>query len=538
MPNYKETIREILGEIPLTAEFYNQLKKTSQPATRYSLKNIQERLPQMLQDVEDNKKTIDEPKKIFVFTSLHYWIEHAATVALYFAAQGHDVTFGYLPYSDWQKSVNKFDLRRQELYTKKVLADAEKYIKPVSFLPLHPSFKKLPDEITKIIEDVSAYDTQYTLQVEDFDKNSELYKMRVTANEYFARMVYPWLLANKPEYIVVPNGTIQEMGVLYRIAKWMNIPVATYEFGEQRRHFWVAQNREVMRQETDDLWAARKEIPMTDEEFEKIRNMVSARQRSDLWGNFTRRWQGTDKVGSKQIHEALNLDDRPLVFLATNVLGDSLTLGRQTFSKNMAEWIERTVQYFAERKDAQLVIRVHPGEVLTHGQSMVDVVNKLMPILPSHIHLVKPTDKINSYDLVDIATVGLVYTTTMGLEMPMSGVPVIVAGQTHYRGRGFTMDPDSWVSYYRMLGSVLDDPKSAMLSEDQVKLAWQYAYTFFFEYARPFPWHLVKMWEDYEKRPMSYVLSEQGQAEFAKSFEYLIGTPLDWKEIFAEKGKK
>ncbi len=538
MPNYKETIREILGEIPLTAEFYNQLKKTSKPATRYSLKNIQERLPQMLRDVEENKKIIAEPKKIFVFASLHYWIEHAATVALYFAAQGHDVTFGYLPYSDWQKSVNKFDLRRQELYTKKVLADAEKYIKPVSFLPLHPSFKKLPEEITKIIEDVSAYDTQYTLQVEDFDKNSELYKMRVTTNEYFARMVYPWLLKNKPEYIVVPNGTIQEMGVLYRIAKWMNIPVATYEFGEQRRHFWVAQNREVMRQETDDLWAARKEIPMTDEEFEKIRNMVSARQRSDLWGNFTRRWQGTEKVGSKQIHEALNLDDRPLVFLATNVLGDSLTLGRQTFSKNMAEWIERTVQYFAERKDAQLVIRVHPGEVLTHGQSMVDVVNKLMPILPSHIHLVKPTDKINSYDLVDIATVGLVYTTTMGLEMPMSGVPVIVAGQTHYRGRGFTMDPDSWVSYYRMLGSVLDDPKSAMLSEDQVKLAWQYAYTFFFEYARPFPWHLVKMWEDYEKRPMSYVLSEQGQAEFAKSFEYLIGTPLDWKEIFAEKGKK
>lgn len=538
MPNYKETIREILGEIPLTAEFYNQLKKTSQPATRYSLKNIQERLPQMLQDVENNKKTLDEPKKVFIFASLHYWIEHAATVALYFAAQGHDVTFGYLPYSDWQKAVNKFDLRRQELYTKKVLADAEKYIKLVSFLPLHPSFKKLPDEITKIIEEVSAYDTQYTLQVEDFDKNSDLYKMRMNSNEYFARMVYPWLVANKPDYVIVPNGTIQEMGVLYRIAKWMEIPVATYEFGEQRRHFWIAQNREVMRQETDDLWAARKEIPMTDDEFEKIRNMVSARQRSDLWGNFTRRWQGTEKVGSEHIREALNLDDRPLVFLATNVLGDSLTLGRQTFSKNMAEWIERTVQYFAERKDAQLVIRVHPGEVLTHGQSMVDVVNKLMPILPPHIHLVKPTDKINSYDLVDIATVGLVYTTTMGLEMPMSGVPVIVAGQTHYRGRGFTMDPDSWVSYYRMLGSVLDDPKSAMLSEDQVKLAWQYAYAFFFEYARPFPWHLVKMWEDYEKRPMSYVLGEQGQAEFAKSFEYLIGTPLDWKEILAEKGKK
>ena len=120
----------------------------------------------------------------------------------------------------------------------------------------------------------------------------------------------------------------------------------------------------------------------------------------------------------------------------------------------------------------------------------------------------------------------------------MSGVPVIVAGETHYRGRGFTMDPDSWVSYYKMIGNILDNPGSAALTETQVKLAWQYAYSFFFEYARPFPWHLVKMWDDYEKRPMSYVLSEQGQAEFARTFDYMIGKPLDWNEIFSEKGLK
>ena len=538
MANYKDTIRNILGEIPLTAEFYYELKKKNQPFTRYSLKNIQANLPQMLKDIDAGKKHCSEPKKVFVFASLHYWIEHAATVALYFSAMGHNVTFGYLPYSDWQKPVNKFDLRRQDIYTKKVFEAAGKYMNIVSFLPLHPSYKKLPDEIIEIVEEVSAYDTQYTLQVEDFSTDDPLYKMRLNANEYFARMVYNWLLENTPDYVIVPNGTIQEMGVLYRIAKWMKIPVTTYEFGEQRKRIWIAQNREVMRQETDDLWEARKNLTLDEEDFEKMRNMLSARQRADLWGNFTRRWQGTDKVGSEKIRSDLHLDDRPIVFLATNVLGDSLTLGRQTFSKNMAEWIERTVQYFAERKDAQLIIRVHPGETLTHGQSMVDVVNRLMPMLPSHIHLIKPADKINSYDLVDIATVGLVYTTTMGLEMPMSGVPVIVSGKTHYRGRGFTMDPDSWVSYYRMIGNILDNPSSAALTEEQVKLAWQYAYAFFFEYARPFPWHLVKMWDDYAKRPMSYVLSEQGQEEFSRSFEYMIGKPMDWNEILSQKGQK
>ena len=47
------------------------------------------------------------------------------------------------------------------------------------------------------------------------------------------------------------------------------------------------------------------------------------------------------------------------------------------------------------------------------------------------------------HDLVETAGLGLVYTTTVGLEMAMSGVPVIVIGQTHYRGKGFSLDPDS-----------------------------------------------------------------------------------------------
>ena len=181
MPGYKEMIRNILGEIPLTAEFYYELKKKNQPFTRYSLKNIQANLDGMLKDIDAGKRTCEEPKKILVFASLHYWIEHAVSVALYFGAMGHKVTFGYLPYCDWQKPVNKFDLRRQDIYTKKVLAGAEKYIDIVSFLPLHPSYKKLPDEIMDIIREVSAYDTQYTLQVEDFSENDPLYQMRLTA---------------------------------------------------------------------------------------------------------------------------------------------------------------------------------------------------------------------------------------------------------------------------------------------------------------------------------------------------------------------
>jgi capsule polysaccharide export protein KpsC/LpsZ len=227
-----------------------------------------------------------------------------------------------------------------------------------------------------------------------------------------------------------------------------------------------------------------------------------------------------------------------VVLLATNVLGDSLTLGRQVFSQSMAEWISRTVQYFSGSPEVQFVIRVHPGEVLTHGLSMVDVVKQVLPRLPENIRLIEPKDKVNTYDLVEVADLGLVYTTTVGLEMAMCGVPVIVSGQTHYRGRGFTHDPESWAAYIKLLGQILAKPSAHRLTRTQVESAWEYAYRFFFEYPRPFPWHLVRVWEDYKARPLSMVLGPEGQAQYGDTFKYLVGEPIDWQGILQVNGKK
>jgi capsule polysaccharide export protein KpsC/LpsZ len=256
-----------------------------------------------------------------------------------------------------------------------------------------------------------------------------------------------------------------------------------------------------------------------------------------LWQNFARLWQDTPAEGGEKARLNLGLDQRPVVLLATNVLGDSLTLGRQVFSQSMAEWIARTVQYFAGRPDVQFVIRVHPGEVLTHGVSMVDVVREVLPRLPEHIRLITPKDKMNTYDLMEVADLGLVYTTTVGLEMAMCGVPVITSGQTHYRGRGFTYDPDSWVSYFKMLGQILAKPSDFRLSRPQVESAWEYAYRFFFEYPRPFPWHLVRVWDDYKARPLASVLGPEGKDQYGETFRYLVGDPIDWHSIL-EAGQK
>lgn len=528
----KENIKNLLGQIPFTAEIYWLVRQKGRPIqSRFSLKHLQAALPEITQEANRLCRETKPGRNVFIFASLHYWIEHAALLAMSLAAQGHRVTLGYLPYAEWQSPINRFDIRRQNAYAYKVLSQMEPLVNVASFMKVRTSYKPLPEAVAAAVKQVSLYDTQYTLQVEDVDLSCDIYRLRAERNEAAARAALAWLQSNRPDVVIVPNGTIQELGVVYRVARHLNIPSVTYEFGDQRQRIWLAQNGEVMRQETDALWNARQETPLTPDQMERLQGLFMARQRAALWENFARLWQDTPPQGGEQARAELGLDGRPVVLLATNVLGDSLTLGRQIFSSSMAEWISRTVQYFTGRPDVQLVIRVHPGEILTRGLSMAAVVRSVLPELPEHIRLIEPKDKLNTYDVIEVADVGLVYTTTVGLEMAMAGLPVVVTGKTHYRGRGFTYDPDSWVSYYKTLGQILENPPAFRLTREQVERSWQYAYRFFFDFPRPFPWHLVRVWEDYKTRPLATVLSEEGKSHYGATFRYLVGEPLDWNTV-------
>ena len=526
----KSAFKQLLGELPFTAELYWQLRQAGRPLTEsLNLEQLEKQIPLWREDVEAFLKSDGQPsgKRVLIFAVLRYWIAHASLMAMALRAFGHQVSLAYLPYSDWTKPVSRFDLRRQNAYARAILSQLQPFVNVVSLLTTKQA-GELPPGLQDAVQDNAWRDTQYTLQVEEVDAGSELYHLRLERNRAAAQSALGLMKSLQPEVVVIPNGSILEFGAVHQAARQGNIPVVTYEFGEQRQRIWIGQNCEVMRQETDDLWAARKDRPLTPHQLEQVRTLFAARQRASLWENFARRWQGVPSQGGKKARHELGLDDRPVVLLATNVIGDSLTLGRQVFSDSMTGWLQRTVRYFEGRPQAQFVVRIHPGELITQGPSVADVVRNTLPDLPEHIHLVPADAQINTYDLVEIAQLGLVYTTTVGMEMAMSGLPVIVVGKTHYRGKGFTLDPESWETYFGLLQQVLASPSDYRLRKEQVELAWNYAYQFFFEYPHPFPWHLLHLWDDLEEWPLRRVLSREGQADFGKTFRYLTGDPVKW----------
>jgi DNA polymerase elongation subunit (family B) len=526
----KNLIKSVLGQVPFTAELYWLVRHPEKTLnSRFSLKKLDDHIVDLTSQVERiREKRAVKGKKVFVFATLHFWIEHAALTSLSLSAMGNDVTLGYLPYHDWQNEINKFDLRRQDLYAQETLNKAGNVINVLSLLDLHAGYKMLPEELKDRIEQICRYDTMYTMQIESVDTNCHIYKMRLKRNFQAARAAYSWLQQNKPDVVVVPNGTILEFGVIYEVARYLGIQVVSYEFGDQRQRIWISQDEKVMRQNTQTMWEELKEKNLSRAETEKIRDLFESRRKASVWKNFSRLWQQVPAKGVEIARQELGLDNRLVVLLATNVLGDSLTLGREIFTESMEEWLERTLQYFAGRPDLQFVIRVHPGEKLIHGQSMVDVIDRVLPKLPEHIHVIKPEEDVNTYDLIAAADLGLVYTTTVGLEMAMSGVPVIVVGDTHYRGKGFTLDPDSWVRYYKTLKAVIEDPSAFRLTDKQIEDAWAYAYRFFFDFPQPFPWHLVNPWENFEKNDIESIFNSRDWPQYERVLHYLAGEPMSW----------
>ena len=63
------------------------------------------------------------------------------------------------------------------------------------------------------------------------------------------------------------------------------------------------------------------------------------------------------------------------------------------------------------------------------------------------------------------------------MELALAGTPVIVAGRSHYRGKGFTLDVSSPEEFAATLDAVLDDPDA---HAPYAELARRYAYLFFF----------------------------------------------------------
>lgn len=273
----------------------------------------------------------------------------------------------------------------------------------------------------------------------------------------------------EPDIVVLLSGLFLFEGVVWELCKQRNIDVVTYERAFRKETLVFARGTPASYFEFDDAWALESRPLSSDEEAE-------------LDGYLEQRRKGRAFDQSWKFEETeVERGDGRLAVLFTNLTWDTAVIDRDCAFPDVRSWLEAAVLAFADRPAHRLVVRVHPSERNLPGKvardSLEAFIHHRFPALPANVRVVGGGDSESSYPLMASADVGLVYTSTTGLELALGGTPVIVAGRTHYRGKGFTLDVSSPDDFATALDAGLIDPSSV---RPDVAMARRYAHFFFF----------------------------------------------------------
>lgn len=290
----------------------------------------------------------------------------------------------------------------------------------------------------------------------------------------------------RPDVILMLCGLFMPERVIMEIARKKGIRIVTYEIAMLAQDALMMQHDRPIDYDDKENWVKYKGVSLNHEEEQVLDNYLFERSQGRM--SVVNYWPEKED-DEKKIRKDLLIDpDKKTAVLFPNITWDSALFEKDIAFKGMFDWLDRTIEYFMLHREYQLIIRAHPAEVILPGslrESVISYIRGKYPHLPKNIILVSPESKISSYTLMDISDCGLSYASTTAIELGIRGVPVLVAGEVHFRNKGFTIDIDDSKTYFNLLNYVMTG-NSPMSKEEIIKMARRYAYFSFFRTSMPF----------------------------------------------------
>jgi hypothetical protein len=298
----------------------------------------------------------------------------------------------------------------------------------------------------------------------------------------------------KPDVQLIMNGRMAILRVAMELAKQRGIRTLCEERAYVLDRVMLFDGVDCLdNTQLNRLWDDWKDTPLTVDEIEELSTALN-RRRSGASGETI---ISPPIADTRNMLASIGLDpQRPIWVLFTSCMDECITdpAWAGAFSSQEA-WIEATTGYFARHPARQLVIRVHPNtgsarSVRSNPQELAYFA-ALAQRLPANVKLVDSTSTVSSYGLAAVAEVGMIWCSTMGLEMAATGRTVVRAGGGWAPGKPFLRHADNPATYEQFLDEVAAHPAMT----DSARLAaWRFAYLFFLRQAHPFPWVEIPHW--------------------------------------------
>ncbi|HYN80894.1 MAG TPA: hypothetical protein VES88_05280 [Gemmatimonadaceae bacterium] len=291
----------------------------------------------------------------------------------------------------------------------------------------------------------------------------------------------------KPQRVFMSHGVYVDWGPALHTSLAHLIPVTTWKSSYLAARFLfhhVADGNVDFYQLSDRAWQERAAAPLAEEEESSLDAFLYNRYHHPVGFDMQilHRYTGeTERLRSKYRLER----GKPVWGIMSHISWDSVADYSPMAYQSFDEWMIDTIEQVSQIPEVQWLIKVHPSETGYDREVGVQrLIETHFPTLPSNLRLIPADEALSPLEFFDLLDGGVTVYGTSGLELALSGKPVILAGEAHYGRKGFTHDGFTIDSYREILRRARSIGRP---TAEQTALARQYAYSIFMQRQVPLP---------------------------------------------------
>ena len=327
--------------------------------------------------------------------------------------------------------------------------------------------------------------------IPDTRRNRYIFKRYLLSAMLMAELSERLFETVRPDVLLSIHGIYTSHGVLCHVAKKMGIEVVVWWISYRKNTRLFCRNQTYHRELAVEGTSDWENLILTESQERRLDDYLNSKERGTQDNTV---YNPSPVADRERVIAEVGIDPAlPLISLFTNVLWDGDVLFYKSVFSHQLDWLYLTIEHFRSRKDCQLAVRIHPGEIRGQGTSLQPLLSEItvrFPNLPEHIKIIPPESRVSSYTLTELSHAALVYSSNIGLEIAVRGIPVIVAGGANIRGKGISHDVDSPEEYLHLLDTVTN----LSMPADAVARARRYAYYLYFQRMVPFKYMNMPTW--------------------------------------------
>ena len=197
-------------------------------------------------------------------------------------------------------------------------------------------------------------------------------------------------------------------------------------------------------------------------------------------------WKGMQGLPDKLVQKAASFKQVVAVF--TNIIFDTSLVFANVVFADMFSWLDELLEVIRAHPETLFVIRAHPDEDRSGKacrESVAMWVGRNLVVDLPNVIFIPPQEYISSYELARFSKFVLTYNSTIGIEITLTGKPVLCAGRASFNEHETAYFELDRPAYFRRLDSLLADDQPEVPAE-RLRTARRYWYFRNYRFTLPF----------------------------------------------------